>query len=46
MLDIAYLRTLRDVLIEEGQTEVHHLLDQSEWTTFYIEHFDDYEHAR
>jgi len=46
MLDIAYLRALRDVLIDEGQTGVHHLLDQSGWTTFYIEHPDDYDHAR
>ena len=46
MLDIAYLRALRDALIEEGQTGVHHLLDQSGWTTFYIEHPDDYDHAR
>lgn len=46
MLDIAYLRALRDVLIEEGQTGVHHLLDKSGWTTFYITHPDDYDHAR
>jgi hypothetical protein len=46
MLDIAYLRALRDALIDEGQTGVHHLLDQSGWTTFYIEHPDDYDHAR
>lgn len=46
MLDIAYLRALRDALIKEGQTGVHHLLDQSGWTTFYIEDFDDYDHAR
>lgn len=46
MLDIAYLRALRDALVEEGQTGVHHLLDQSGWTTFYIEHPDDYDHAR
>lgn len=46
MLDIAYLRALRDALIEESQTGVHHLLDQSGWTTFYIEHPDDYDHAR
>ncbi|TQQ79308.1 hypothetical protein EGH24_11800 [Halonotius terrestris] len=45
MLDIAYLRALRDALIEEGQTGVHHLLDQSGWTTFYIQHPDDYDHA-
>jgi len=46
MLDIAYLRALRDVLIEEGQTAVHHLLDESGWTTFYIEGSGDYDHAR
>jgi hypothetical protein len=46
MLDIAYLRALRDALVEEGQTGEHHLLDQSGWTTFYIEHPDDYDHAR
>lgn len=45
-LDIAYLRALRDTLIEEGQTGVHHLLDQSGWTTFYIERSDDYDHAK
>lgn len=46
MLDISYLRALRDVLIEMGQTGVYHLLDQSGWTTFYIEHPTDYDHAR
>lgn len=46
MLDIAYLRALRDVLIEEEQTGPHHLLDESGWTTFYIERPADYDHAR
>lgn len=46
MLDVAYLRALRDALVAEGQTGVHHLLDESGWTTFYVEHPDDYEHAR
>lgn len=46
MLDIAYLRALRDVFIEEGQTGVHHLLNESGWTTFYIEDPDDYDHAQ
>ena len=31
MLDIAYLRALRDVLVDQGQTEVHHLLTESGW---------------
>jgi len=38
MLDVAYLRALRDALIDEGQTGVHHLLDRSGWTTFYVAH--------
>ena len=46
MLDVAYLRALRDALIAAGQTGVHHLLDQSGWTTFYLEGADDYDHAR
>lgn len=46
MLDIAYLRALRDVLIGESQTGVHHLLDESGRTTFYIENPVDYDHAR
>jgi hypothetical protein len=46
VLDIAYLRALRDALIEEGSAGVHHLLDQSGWTTFYIESPEDYGHAR
>ena len=46
MLDIAYLRALRDALVAEGATGVHHLLDQSGWTTFYLESADDYDHAR
>jgi hypothetical protein len=46
MLDIAYFRPLRDRLIEEGETGVHHLLTESGWTTFSIESPDDYDHAR
>jgi hypothetical protein len=46
MLDIAYLRALRDVLVAAGETGIHHLLDESGWTTFYIDGPDDYDHAR
>ena len=46
MLDIAYLKKLRDVLVDEGETGVHHLLTESGWTTYMIESADDYEHAR
>ncbi|WP_433625420.1 luciferase family protein [Halomicrococcus sp. NG-SE-24] len=46
MLDIAYLRKLRDVLVEEGQTRTHHLLAESGWTTYHVGSVDDYDHAR
>ena len=46
MLDIAYLKKLRDVLVEAGHTGVHHLLTESGWTTEYVESPDDFEHAR
>ncbi|WP_265108761.1 luciferase family protein [Halosolutus halophilus] len=46
MLDIAYLRALRDALIDEDLTGVHHLLAESGWTTFYIEDPADYDRAR
>jgi hypothetical protein len=46
MLDIAYLRKLRDVLVDAGHTGVHHLLTESGWTTYHIESADDYDHAR
>lgn len=36
MLDIPYLQALRDALVEERQTGIHHLLPESGWTTFYI----------
>lgn len=46
MVDIAFLRALRDVLVETGATGVHHLLTKSGWTTFYVRSPDDYEQAR
>ncbi|WP_415379894.1 luciferase family protein [Halosimplex sp. TS25] len=46
MLDIAYLRKLRDVLVDDGETGPHHLLSESGWTTEYVESPDDFEHAR
>jgi len=46
MLDIAYLRKLRDVLVAEGATGPHHLLTESGWTTEYIESPEEYDHAR
>jgi len=45
MLDVAYLRKLRDVLVEEGHTGPHHVLPESGWTTYHIESPDEFEHA-
>jgi hypothetical protein len=46
MLDIAYLKKLRDALVLEGATGPHHLLTESGWTTEYIESPEEYDHAR
>ena len=46
VLDIAYLRKLRDVLVDAGETGVRHLLSESGWTAYHIESAAGYEHAR
>ena len=46
MLDVAYVRPLRDRLVETGATGVHHLLDDSGWTTYYVRSAADFERAR
>ncbi|WP_435358575.1 luciferase family protein [Haloarchaeobius sp. DFWS5] len=46
MLDIPYLRALRDQLVAEGLTNQHHLLTSSGWTTYDIVEPGDFEHAR
>jgi hypothetical protein len=46
MLDVASLGRLRDVLVEAGLTDVHHLLADSGRTTSHLESGDDFEHAR
>ncbi|MFC7044588.1 luciferase family protein [Halobacteriaceae archaeon GCM10025711] len=46
MLDIAFFRGLRDQLVAEELTGVHHLLAESGWTTFHVESPDDYDRAR
>ncbi|MFC7071439.1 luciferase family protein [Halobaculum lipolyticum] len=46
MLDVAYLRALRDALIAEGHTGVHHLLTESGWTTYRIGAAEEFDHAR
>lgn len=36
MLDIPFTVKLREALVSEDQTRIHHLLHDSGWTTFYI----------
>lgn len=36
MLDIPYTVPLREALVAEGKTGLHHLLAESGWTTFYV----------
>lgn len=45
MVDIPYLRAVRDALIEEGLTDVHHLLTESGWTTTHLREDADVERA-
>lgn len=45
LADIGYPKPLRDRLIEEGQTEEHHVVPNSNATTFRIESSDDIDHA-
>ena len=40
-----YLRALRDQLVAEGRTGVHHLLRESGWTSFRIGSADDLREA-
>ncbi|WP_227379799.1 luciferase domain-containing protein [Haladaptatus halobius] len=44
LADIGYPKPLRDQLIEEGQTKEHHVVPNSNATTFHIESADDVDH--
>lgn len=44
-LDISYQQSLRDQLIEEGQTGKHHIFPKSNYTTFSIDSQDDIDTA-
>ncbi|MFC4357335.1 luciferase family protein [Halobium salinum] len=46
MLDVNFLRRLRDVLVDADLTGVHHLLTDSGWTTFMLRTEADYDRAR
>ena len=45
LADIGYPKSLRDQLIEEGQTKEHHVVPHSNSTTFHIESPDDIAHV-
>ena len=45
LADIGYPKPLRDQLIEEGQTKEHHVVPNSNATTFHIESADDIDHV-
>jgi hypothetical protein len=45
LLDVAYRRALRDVLVEEEHTGEHHVFPESGWTTYYVESADEFQHA-
>jgi hypothetical protein len=45
MVDIPFNSQIRDQLIAEGRAEVHHLLKDTGWITFYIRQPEDVEQA-
>ncbi|KTG10394.1 hypothetical protein AUR64_12565 [Haloprofundus marisrubri] len=45
-LDINYPRQLRDALVDEGRTGVHHVVPDSGWTTFRLRTDADLDAAR
>jgi len=36
LVDIPFTRKLREALVREGETEAHHVLPDSGWTSFYL----------
>lgn len=45
MLDILFSKKLREVLVAEARTEVHHILPETGWTTTHIRTESDVENA-
>lgn len=45
MVDIPYTVALRETLVAAGETGVHHLLQNSGWTTYYVRSDADAQHA-
>jgi luciferase-like monooxygenase len=45
MLDILYSKAVRERLVADGLTGLHHILPETGWTTFYIRSEEDVERA-
>ena len=45
LVDIPYTRAIRDVLIEQGRAEPHHILPETGWISFYVNEEADIERA-
>src|SRR6056297_3128521 len=45
IVDVPFTKRLRESLVEEGETEEHHVVPESGWTTRYVEGDDDVEQA-
>jgi hypothetical protein len=45
LLDIPFAKRIRDVLVEEGEAQEHHVIPESGWISFRIEGDADREHA-
>lgn len=45
LVDIPFTRKLRELLVEAGQAQPHHLLADSGWISFYLRSQADAEHA-
>ena len=45
LVDIPFPTKVRDEIVSTGQAEVHHLLRDSGWVSFYIRNADDIAHA-
>lgn len=45
LLDIAFSKPVRDVLIAEGHAEAHHVLPESGWISFWLRKPEDTAHA-
>lgn len=45
IVDIPFLRTIRDALVDQGLADEHHWVPRSGWITFRVRSADDLKHA-